>query len=205
MKAAPLSPAGDHAAHQLRNPLSIDAERLGSAAHFHARTLQVEVGIYPDGKARNFSKSLSNRNCARSFAFGLKIQRCPCDNRRFQFRVALAGPSKADPHWINPGLLDQRELSARGYIKSIDQSRHRGQQRAIGIGLHGIVQRQLRRHGSAKAGDSGLHPVERIDEQRSGPGLRHQGTRGLPGDHQLTAFGSETRRNGAQRLHAVNS
>jgi hypothetical protein len=52
VKAAPLRPALDDPAGKRGHALGIEPERLGAAAHLHARTLEIEIGVDPDRQAR---------------------------------------------------------------------------------------------------------------------------------------------------------
>src|SRR3546814_7261508 len=56
LKALPIGAGGDQTPDQRGHRRGIDAERLGAAAHFHPRTLQVEVGIDPHRQARRHAQ-----------------------------------------------------------------------------------------------------------------------------------------------------
>ena len=58
VQPAPFGPGGDHFARQRRHALLVDPERLGAAAHLHARAAQLEIGIDPDRQPRRRAEAV---------------------------------------------------------------------------------------------------------------------------------------------------
>ena len=97
MKTAPFSAAGNNHADQRRHALGIDTERLCPAPHFHARPFEIEIGIDANRQPRGQAQPSGDGERPRSLTFGFKVERHAMGNRRFQFRITLARPGKADP------------------------------------------------------------------------------------------------------------
>ena len=96
MKALELQTGLRDARQQGGHLLQIDAEHLGTTAHAHARTAQLEIRIdthgHP-GRQSHFGRQASQQL---HLAEGLDVQQHPCGQRLPEFPFALAWPCKAD-------------------------------------------------------------------------------------------------------------
>ena len=79
-----------------RHALGIDAELLGTPAHFHARAFQLEVGIDPHRHTRAHAHAGAGRGNAFHLALGFKVDHDSCRSGLRKFRISLAGAGKTD-------------------------------------------------------------------------------------------------------------
>ena len=73
VKAAPFAARCNQAACQRGHSCGIHAKLLGPAAHLHARSLEIEIRIDPDGKARDAAQPIPNRQCTLCLSRRFKI------------------------------------------------------------------------------------------------------------------------------------
>jgi hypothetical protein len=169
MQAPPFSPCVDDMARKRRHALGIDAERLGPAAHLHARSLELEIGIDPNREARRLARPLGNGERALRLALAFQIERRAMQNGFFQLAVALARPGEADARAVDPGLSHHVQLAARRDVEPVDQTGHMCQHGREAVGLDGVIDFQPLGHGRAQIGDAARHHRARIDEERRSP------------------------------------
>ena len=131
VKAAPFGARRDDPADQGGHARRIDPERLGAAAHAHARALDLEVGIDPDGEPRRPPQLRADREGALGLAFGFAVERNARPDRLLEFGVALAGAGKADFGRIAAGLQGEAQFAARSDVEAVDLLRNVLQQLAI--------------------------------------------------------------------------
>ena len=140
---------------QRRYLFGVDTERLRSATHLHARTLQFEIWIDTHGHPRRPAESRRDPGERARLAEGFDIQQHAGGNRLDEFLVALAGPGEADPGGRTAGVERGPQLARRCDVESVDQSGHVPDQRRHRIGLHRVVQLDVRRQRLPQFGDAG--------------------------------------------------
>ena len=75
VEAAPFGARRDDPADQSGHARGVDPERLGAAAHAHARALDLEIGIDPDGEPRRPAELRADREGALGLALGFAVER----------------------------------------------------------------------------------------------------------------------------------
>ena len=146
---APVSLGINNAARQFRHLIFVDPERLGPAAHLHPRTAQFKTRIYPDREPRCDPQRGAEDESAFDFSGGFAMQRDPGGDGLFQFGIALARPGKADLARQEPCGARQFEFTAARHIQTVHQIGDKFEDRRVRVCLHGIMNAQLWRHGSA--------------------------------------------------------
>ena len=139
---------------QFGNLLGVDAELLGSAAHLHARTFQLEIGIDAGRNARLAARAairaLLDVSQLSDFAKGFDIDQYAGCNCLSQLLATFSGAGKADVSWICTAVEGNLQFAARGHINAVDQRCHVAHQRRHRVGLHRIVQLNRRRQRGAQ-------------------------------------------------------
>ena len=130
----------------------IDAELLGAAAHFHARGLELEIGIHAYRHACRQPQTLLDVGQERHFAEGFDIDEDAGGHRLGKLALRFAGAGKADVLRLGAGIQGHQQLAAGGDIDAIDQAGHVRHQGRHGVGLHGVVQLHGGRQGGAQRG-----------------------------------------------------
>ena len=97
VEAAPVGAGVEDAPDQRRHARGIDPERLGAAAHPHARALDLEIGIDPDREPRPAAELGGDRQRALDLALGFGVEGDAGLDRLGKVGVALAGAGEADP------------------------------------------------------------------------------------------------------------
>jgi hypothetical protein len=118
--------------------LLVDPERLGAAAHLHARPRRLEVRIDADGQARRGAELSGDRERAAGFGLGFDVERHPGDGSpaRARHRACRAGESWSAR--VLPGGEDHVELAARGDVEPSSTS-HQFEDWPIGICFYCIM------------------------------------------------------------------
>jgi hypothetical protein len=94
VEAAPVGALPDQVRDQFGRARRIEPERLRSAAHAHARALDLEVGVHPNREPRPNAELARNRERPIRLASGLAVDRDARFDRRPKLGVRLPGPAK---------------------------------------------------------------------------------------------------------------
>ena len=131
----------------LRHALGIDAELLRSAAHLHARGLQLEIGIDAHGDARPHAAARARARRAAHLALGLDVdRRCRRRRRARAPHRVLPGPGEADRRPVQCRLASATsQLADGGDVEAVDQAAHVSHDRRHRIRLDRVVQMRRRR------------------------------------------------------------
>ena len=138
----------------LGHALGVHAELLRSAAHFHSRALQLEIGIDPHRHAWARADGRGQFGQALHFAFRLEVDQDAGARCLRQLHVGLPGSRKTDLRRGHAGSQRDVELARGSDIEAVHQSGemlHHGRHR---IGLDRVVQLDRSRQVGAQQLDA---------------------------------------------------
>ena len=114
------APAVEDALHQRRHARGIDPERLGAAAHPHARALDLEIGVDPDREPGPPAELGGDRQRALRLALGFDVEGDAGIDRLGKSASRLPGPAKLMLGRIGAGLEREVQLARRGDVEAVD-------------------------------------------------------------------------------------
>ena len=141
--------AGNPGQH-FRHHLHVHAELLRATTHLHARALELEVRIHAHGHAGRQPELLRGARQHRQLAHRLEVDKHTRRERLAQLRIALAGAGEADLGRITTRVERHLELTRRSHVNAVHHGAHEAHHGRHRVGLHGVVQLDAHRQGSAQ-------------------------------------------------------
>ena len=128
---------GDH--------LGIGAEGLGTAAHLHARGLQLEIRIDPQGHGHPVAPLPGELHDPLGFRGRFQNDDDSRFHRGLEVLGGFAGSGEADVAGVDAGRQCDAQLRRGGDIQAIGQACEMRDHRRHRIGFHRVVQADARR------------------------------------------------------------
>ena len=178
---------------QRRDQLGVHAELLRSAAHPHARALDRERRVDPDGSPREEAELLAGADQPVELGARLDLDQGAGGHRAAQLGVGLAGTGEADPGRVVPGVEGDGELAGRGDVEGVDQSGEVLDERRHRVGLHRVAQGHAVGQGRPHLRDPGRHGRPVVGEERRGADPGGQPPQRDAGHDELLAVATERR------------
>ena len=184
-----------------RHLLGIDAELLRSAAHLHARGLELEIGVHPDRDARGTALAPRKLGKQSDLAERFDVDEDAGSDGLRELDLGLAGSGEADVLRIRPRVECDAQLATRRNVETVDAAGHVGHQCRHRVGLDRVMHVDRRRDRIAQLGHARVERTAVIGiEGRAADACGETGQRHAA-NHQFPVFDGELRHRGV-RLHA---
>ncbi len=122
VEAAPVGAGVEDAADERGHARGVDPERLGAAAHPHARALDLEIGIDPDREPRRPRAPIASARSTSPSDSQLRVT--PASIAASRSLSRLPGPAKLIVGRIGARLEREAQLAARGDVEAVDLLRN---------------------------------------------------------------------------------